>query len=175
MLEPKQLEKAFKKVEDENWMFRSFLKGEDSDHLDSRVHDLHRELFKHMDCISCANCCKRIVPAFTRKDINRIAKHLNMTGADFKVKYIKEKQGVLVIKTKPCPFLTGQGCSIYAVRPECCRGFPYTDKKEMVFRLINLVENCRVCPVVFEIFERLKGIYRTEFEEYKKEMAFYWK
>ena len=36
MLEPGQLEKAFKKVEEENWMFRSFLKGEDSDHLDSR-------------------------------------------------------------------------------------------------------------------------------------------
>ncbi|MCL4514471.1 MAG: YkgJ family cysteine cluster protein [Firmicutes bacterium] len=90
-----------------------------------------------------------------------------MRGTQQRNKYLKEDGGEWVINSRPCPFLTEQGCSTYYSRPKACREYPFTDKKETVSRLVNLVENCEVCPVVFEIFEKLKKIYKWEFEEYK--------
>jgi hypothetical protein len=41
-------------------------------------------------------------------------------------------------------------------RPNDCRLFPHLHKKGFVFRLIQVVENCSICPIVFNVFERLK-------------------
>ncbi|MDO9535848.1 MAG: hypothetical protein Q7J85_11080 [Bacillota bacterium] len=54
-----------------------------------------------------------------------------------------------------------------------CKEYPFTEKKEVWTRLIALVENCAVCPVLFEIFERLKKHYRDEFKLFKKEYGQY--
>jgi Fe-S-cluster containining protein len=75
----------------------------------------------------------------------------------------------------PCPFLTEKGGSIYDIRPRECRTYPHTNKTEFTSRLIVMVHNCEICPVVFEIFERLKDIYRDAFEEFKKEYAYLFK
>ena len=44
----------------------------------------------------------------------------------------------------------------YPCRPDDCRSFPHLHKEEFVFRLIQAVENCWICPIVFNVFERLK-------------------
>lgn len=171
MLEPGKLEKAFPKVENENWEFRSFLKAQDEDEVDRLVNMLHQELFSQMDCNSCSNCCKLSGIPLNKKDIDRISKRLDISAADFQDQYVRKKDnGELRLKSIPCPFLTGNGCSIYDCRPKMCREYPYTRKPEFNSRLIYLVNQCAVCPVVFEIFERLKEIYREEFEDYQAEM-----
>lgn len=175
MLEPGKLKKVFKEVEEENWMFRAFLKGQEPDEIDRLVNDMHRKLFKDIECVACSNCCKTIVPVLTEGDISRISGVLGVTASGFKDKYLKRKNEDWMIKTRSCPFLTDKGCSIYEYRPETCREYPYTHKDEITSRLINLVQNCEICPVVFEIFEKLKKIYRRDFEKYKKEMAVFWK
>lgn len=174
MLPPDKLKKAFEKVEEENWTFRAFLKGTEPDNLDKHVNELHKTLFAEMDCKSCQNCCKSISPVFNNKDIERVAASLQQSPDKFRSKYLEKVDGEMTIKDTPCPFLTEKGCSIYDCRPKTCREYPYTNKKDIVCRLINLVENCKVCPVVFEIFERLKVLYKEEYEEYKKEMLPYW-
>lgn len=57
VLSPGKLKKAFKIVEEENWMLRAFLKGQDSDEVDRVVNNLHMELFDGFDCVACSNCC----------------------------------------------------------------------------------------------------------------------
>lgn len=174
MLSPDKLQKEFKRVEEENWMLRAFLKDQDPDEVDSIVHNLHKELFEGFNCIACSNCCKAIVPIIEENKIKVISTQLKLTVAEFKSKYlIKTDEGFTINKT-PCPFLTESGCSVYEYRPENCREFPYTDKEEIWTRLINLVENCAVCSVVFEIFERLKKHYRDEFKDYKEEYQELW-
>jgi Fe-S-cluster containining protein len=174
MLKPEELKEAFRKVEDENWEFRSFLKGRDDQEIDRLVHKLHRELFQQIDCIACSNCCKVTGTALNQKDIDHISRRLKLSAADFQEQYLrKDAEGEMVLKTKPCPFLTEKGCSIYDIRPKVCREYPYTNKAEFIYRLINMVNNCEVCPVVFEIFERLKAVYRRDFKEFQKEMADY--
>jgi hypothetical protein len=174
MLTPDKLKKAFKKVEDENWVMRAFLKGQEPEEVDKFVNGLHKELFKVVDCVACSNCCKEIVPTIEENEIQTISARLGIADAEFKEKYLVKTDDGLMINKKPCPFITETGCSIYECRPESCREYPYTHKDEIWSRLINLVNNCGVCPVVYEIFERLKKYYTDEFEEYKEEFEEMW-
>jgi Fe-S-cluster containining protein len=175
LIHPKKLKKAFEKVEEENWMLRAFLKNlDDVDELDRLVHSMHEELFNGYDCVACRNCCKAIVPAIEEGDIKKIADYLEISIEDFKSRYLKEIDEGYIIKDKPCVFLAEKGCSIYDYRPENCREYPYTLREEIWSRLINLVKNCAICPVVFEIFERLKKYYGYEFKKYKKEYKRIW-
>ena len=54
------------------------------------------------------------------------------------------------------PLLSDNCCTVYDHRPDDCRSYPHLHKDEFVFRLIQAVENCSVCPIVFNVFERLK-------------------
>ncbi len=166
MLSPDKLARVFKKVEDDNWDFRSFLKGQDEKELDKLVHKMHKELFKDTDCISCSNCCRKIVPILEDKDIPAISSKLGISTEVFKRTYLKkDEDGRMRINKKPCPFLTDKGCSIYDCRPEACREYPFTDKTDIMGRLITMVMNCEICPVVYEIFERLKEYYADEYRK----------
>ncbi len=100
---------------------------------------------------------------------------MGLSTTEFKETYLRKYNDGWSMKSTPCPFLTPEGCSIYDMRPETCKEYPYTGKDEIVFRLINLINNCKICPVVFEIFQKLKVIYGREFREYKRVMAPYWR
>lgn len=154
-------------------VFRSFLKSLDTDDLDSLINKMDEELFARTDCPNCSNCCKAIVPTLNDDDIARISRFLGLSEEDFKTKYLDEADEEWLINIRPCPFLAEKGCTIYDYRPEVCRNYPFTGQKEISFKLLTLVSNSGVCPVVYEIFERLKGIYRKEFEKYKRGMGSY--
>ncbi|KPA10890.1 Fe-S-cluster oxidoreductase, partial [Candidatus Magnetomorum sp. HK-1] len=59
-------------------------------------------------------------------------------------------------KTTPCPFLKNNNCSIYGYQPDSCRYYPHLHKDEFAARTIGVIENYEVCPIVFNVFERLK-------------------
>ena len=61
------------------------------------------------------------------------------------------------VKATPCPFLgDGSKCTIYDVRPEKCRGYPFTDKPDFAFSTITHANNAVVCPAVFYLVEQMK-------------------
>lgn len=63
-------------------------------------------------------------------------------------------------KHRPCDFLKADGaCSLGECRTENCKKFPYTDQPERLQSLYSVLDAIEVCPVVFEIWERLKEIY----------------
>lgn len=41
----------------------------------------------------------------------------------------------------------------------CCKKYPYTNQPERLWSLYSVLEAVEVCPVAFEIFERLKSEY----------------
>ena len=51
----------------------------------------------------------------------------------------------------------GNRCRVYAHRPDTCRSYPHLDKEGFVFHLAQTVSNCAVCPIVFNVMERLKA------------------
>ena len=52
------------------------------------VMQLNKEVFTRIDCMQCANCCKKGTPVFHKTDIVRLANHVGMTPADFEKKYL---------------------------------------------------------------------------------------
>jgi hypothetical protein len=62
-----KIENIAKEREDENWYFRTFLKGYDNIHLDSIVHELFKQVSEAIDCTACGNCCKKLQPILKKK------------------------------------------------------------------------------------------------------------
>ena len=97
---------------DGNFKFRDFLKHRtnlSSKEVDQLVFEISERVWKRIDCTACANCCRVATPAFTEKDIERLATHLGMTSSEFTAKYLREAERTedyrWVIRERPCPFL----------------------------------------------------------------------
>jgi len=55
-----------------------------------------------------------------------------------------------------CIFLNDKSCSVYPDRPKGCRSFPHTHKHGFTSRTIGMIHNYGVCPIVYNVLERLK-------------------
>lgn len=116
------------------------------------------EVWKEMDCLACANCCKTMSPTFTQVDIKRIATHLNMGVEEFKKKWLyKDRNGDWINKSQPCQFLNLEDnkCSIYEVRPKDCSGFPHHTKRRMVDYMHVFKQNVEYCPATYKLVEKM--------------------
>lgn len=146
--------------EEENWRFRAFLKSSNLSiaRLDRIVGEHFAAVAARIDCCTCANCCKGMSPTLSGRDLRRLVDHLHLSRAEVIEEYLQpgEDRGAYVFRQTPCPFLRDRRCSIYNVRPDACRSFPHLHKREFRSRLIQIVENCSICPIVYNVFERLK-------------------
>ena len=128
--------------------------------LDERMHTLHEEAFRKIDCLDCANCCKTTGPLFTDKDVERLSKHLRMKSSEFETTYLQtDEEGDKVLRSVPCPFLGSDNyCSVYEHRPKACREYPHTDRRRQ-YQILNLTEkNASICPAVYDILKGLEAI-----------------
>jgi Fe-S-cluster containining protein len=128
--------------------------------LDQLTITVEKEVWKEVDCLSCANCCKTMSPTYTLKDIKRIAAYLGMPVNTFKKKWLlKEKgfDGDWINKNLPCQFLDLKNnmCGIYAVRPVDCSGFPHLSRKRMVDYMHVHKQNIEYCPATFKMVEKM--------------------
>ncbi|MEO8400095.1 MAG: YkgJ family cysteine cluster protein [Ignavibacteriaceae bacterium] len=155
-LDIQKIEELGKLREKENLRFRIYLKGKDSNRIDKIVHRLNLEISGKIDCTKCGNCCKKISPSLNEKEIVRISERINFSPEAVKEKYIEISDGEQFFKDRPCNFLHENKCSIYTDRPGDCREYPFLHKKFFISRLIGVIENYSICPIVFNVFERLK-------------------
>lgn len=108
------------------------------------------------NCLHCANCCKTMSPTYTKKDVQRISRHLNMTQKAFREKWLyKDKSGDWMNKLQPCQFLDLKTnmCNIYEVRPRDCAGFPHHTKRKMVDYIHMYKQNIEYCPATYRVVE----------------------
>ncbi|MCX6582506.1 MAG: YkgJ family cysteine cluster protein [Candidatus Aminicenantes bacterium] len=146
--------------EEEDWGFRSFLKtcGIPAKKIDNIVHRLYDQISSMIDCAACGNCCKEILPVLKDIDIANMAGGSKMNIADFKKKYlVKARETVgYTFNTNPCPFLVNNRCSMHNFRPDDCRSFPHLHKSDFTSRTISVIHNCSICPIVFNVYEKMK-------------------
>ncbi len=163
MIAPRKIKHMAEKMERENLEFRTFLKcNADEKILDEQFAKLHNELFAEYDCSRCRNCCKCYYGSIPVSDIKKDASHLNMSSDEFVELYLSEKdsEGNYRTKHKPCDFLQEDGsCGLDDCKPDNCKKYPYTNHPERLHSLYSMLEAVQVCPVAFEIFERLKMEY----------------
>ena len=146
------------KREDENFRFRSFLKGKDDHKVDQLVHLINKEVESQIDCTLCGNCCKELTASVKDAEIDTLAAIDQIPRELFITKYTDKNEfdSSLFLKDIPCKYLKDKKCSIYDSRPEDCRTFPNIYKKHFNSRLWGMVENYGICPIVFNVMERLK-------------------
>ncbi len=160
--------------EEEDFEFRSFLKGQDSDKIDQMVHELYEEVLEHIDCTKCANCCIELETCFKKEEIDSLTKHLNIDKDEFIKQSTKPDQfgdkDKYYLNSKPCQFLTEKKCTVYELRPEECNSYPYLHKDNFNSRLLGVIENYSICPIVYNVYELLKQ--ETNFKDIDNDTIF---
>lgn len=127
--------------------------------LAAMLAEKEREVWQETDCLTCANCCKTMTPTFNKQDLKRISAHFNMTVEEFQKKWLRKERGGdrdWLNKTEPCQFLNlkDNKCSIYAIRPADCAGFPHLSKKFKDFVHIHK-QNVEYCPATYRLVEKM--------------------
>ena len=141
--------------------FRSFLNRTEKappPGIDKLTPIVEKEVWAEIDCLSCANCCRQMTPTFTKQDVKRIAAHFKETPENFIQKWLKkDKNNDLVNKVEPCQFLnlTDNKCSIYAIRPADCSGFPHLSKRKWSEYAYIHKQNIDFCPATFRMVEKM--------------------
>lgn len=126
--------------------------------IDKLTPIIEMEVWKEVDCITCANCCKKMTPTFTPADLKRISRHFNQTQQQFKDQWLRiDKNKDLINKTEPCQFLNllDNKCSIYEVRPADCSGFPHLSKKKWTDYAYIHKQNIDYCPATFRMVQKM--------------------
>ncbi len=97
-------------------------------------------------------------PCVSESEVKRLSQIKNMAHSEFMSRFIETDSfdGVTFLKDAPCIFLKDKSCSIYNDRPKDCRSYPHTHKPGFTGRTIKMIHNYSVCPIVFNVFERLK-------------------
>ena len=141
--------------------FRQFLNQSEKNppkNIDRLTPVIEKEVWAEVDCLSCANCCKKMTPTFTTQDIKRISAHFNETPEAFRKKWLKKDRNKdLVNKQEPCQFLdmNTNKCGIYAVRPADCAGFPHLAKRKWIEYAHVHKQNIDYCPATFRMVEKI--------------------
>jgi Fe-S-cluster containining protein len=154
------IEQTSKANAQENLDFRAYVRADLdlSDYrLNATVQQATQAVWAHIDCRTCANCCKTRHPLFNRAEVQRIAEYLGITPVELRARYLEIDQDSAryVTRELPCPFLKDNLCSIYDVRPSVCTGYPHLHRN-FRNRLWQTIDNAETCPIVFNVLERLK-------------------
>ena len=128
--------------------------------IDKLTAALEPEVWKEVDCLTCANCCKTMTPTYTKADIKRIAAHFNQTPKEFSDKWLfyEKRDKDWQNKKQPCQFLnlTDNKCSIYEIRPADCSGFPHLHRAKMVDYIHVHKQNIEYCPATYKLVEKMQ-------------------
>jgi len=142
----------------ENRTFIKKLKKVKSGIVDQMMRDLHDSVFLQIDCLKCSNCCRGTGPLLRERDITRLSRHFKMKPGVFSETYLKiDEDGDAVFKQLPCPFILDDNfCVVYTERPGACRDYPHSDTISLKKYSAQMLENTRICPALFLIFEEMK-------------------
>ena len=141
----------------ENDLFRYFLKQQNDDVIDSMVQTLTETITPQIDCTQCGNCCKSLMINITKEETIQLSSHLQISETQLIDQYIEQsEQGQMIINTIPCHFLKGTTCSIYEQRFTECREFPHLHKPHFTGRLFGTMQYYEICPIIFNVVEKLK-------------------
>ena len=160
-MEPVNFRSFRKKLSFYRKAYRAFLNKTEKDTpkgIDSFTTAIVPTVWAQVDCLSCANCCKKMTPTFTPQDVKRISAHFNQSPEQFKKQWLKKDRNKdLVNKTQPCQFLNLQTnmCSIYSVRPADCAGFPHLSKRKWSDYVYIHKQNIDYCPATLKMVEKI--------------------
>jgi len=86
-----------------------------------------------------------------------LSQHLQQSRESFDEKYVeKGSNGMMLMNTIPCHFLTNNKCTVYEFRFEGCREFPAMHLPNFNKRLFTTFMHYGKCPIIYNVVEQLK-------------------
>jgi len=176
----KKIAQAAEENDDENLKFRAFLKGHcsfSSEQMDELVHRSTREVAARIDCDKCRNCCGT-PPVIKENEIPALAAAMGVGEQEFMRQYVEEGPLGDIVLVEPCPFLREEDvngrCSAGDAMPTACREYPFLMKSEFVARSLGVVQRYGECPIVYNVYERLKKELAGEYLAASQEIDDLW-
>ena len=158
---PVNLKRFAKKLSLTRRSFRKFLNATEKNpppNIDKLTPIIEAEVWREIDCVTCANCCKVMTPTFTAQDLKRIAPHFGQTPKQFSAQWLKkDSNNDMVNKIQPCQFLNLHNnlCTIYSIRPADCAGFPHLSKRKWEQYAHVHKQNIDYCPATHKMVEKM--------------------
>jgi Fe-S-cluster containining protein len=147
----------------ENLAFRRYLSGHH--HTERPFQILASEVQQHIDCTSCANCCRHSVVSVNRSEIEQIAEYIHSTPEETVRLYTvpdRDAPALRILRSSKegCVFLDGNLCMIYEARPKTCRDFPHVaaGTHSLGGRPSSLARWAALCPIIFNALESYKHL-----------------
>lgn len=154
-----QIRTLGEKKRDENSRFRRFMKAHD--HSDRILRRIAEGIEEQIDCTVCAECCRVATVRISERDVDRLARHLRVSPAQFVDEYTveSEEEGRILRRTDAgCAFLDGNACTVYEARPDICQRFPHVVRGSgsIASRMWQFVDRACYCPIVYNSLEAFK-------------------
>ncbi|HCL05226.1 MAG TPA: hypothetical protein DHW64_04335 [Chitinophagaceae bacterium] len=125
--------------------------------VDSLVQQLNNEISPKIDCTKCGNCCKTLMINVSEQEADHLSQHLQLNRTDFDEQYLeKGSNGMMLMNSIPCSFLSNNKCNVYEYRFEGCREFPAMHLPGFSKRLFTTLMHYGRCPIIFNIVEEMK-------------------
>lgn len=157
IIDLKVIETQSKLKADEFTSFKTAVKQIPLSKFDEIAHPIVEEITSQIDCTHCGNCCRYQEPGVSEEEIIILAEQKNISTESFKEQFIAtDKENISFLCVQPCTFLDGNKCSIYSFRPNSCADFPGLHRPRLKWRMKQVEENYGICPIVFNVVERLK-------------------
>jgi len=160
-----EIRRLGEKMRGENERFRRFMKSRDIP--ERRLRKIAEEIQAQIDCTACANCCRVATAEVSNRDVERLARHLNLTPGAFRSQYtVRDEEGAAVLRRNEngCVFLNGTECTVYEGRPATCVDFPHLVRGSgsIASRMWQFIDRACYCPIVFNSLQAFKAHLRFQ-------------
>lgn len=127
--------------------------------IDAAVEAIAAPIVAAIDCTQCANCCRSLDVYLTPDDAQRLADGIDVPLDAITTQHIDRAQASKVgewgvFKQRPCAFLKGKLCSVYAHRPETCRTYP-AFTPDFRWTLDDTIDGAAICPIIYNVLMRM--------------------
>jgi len=154
-----QIRRLGEKKRDENERFRQHLKRHKF--KEKKFRALAIEVEEQIDCRQCANCCRVATARLMERDVQKLAKSMRISDAQFVREYTdeSEEEGLILKRNESgCVFLNGNDCLVYEVRPASCVDFPHMVRGSgsVTAKMWDYKDRASYCPIVYNTLEEFK-------------------
>lgn len=141
----------------------------DDAHIDAWVDVVAAPIIAAIDCTQCANCCRSLDVYLTQDDAGRLVAGIDVPLSALMTDYVQQQASASdknpvddpvddnewgKFRAKPCAFLQGKLCSVYAHRPDSCRLYPQFTP-DFRWTMEDGIDGAALCPIIYHVYHAL--------------------
>jgi uncharacterized protein len=126
--------------------------------IDSVVAVIAKPIVEAIDCTQCANCCRNLDVQLGEDDLQGLSEGLHIPLGKIRqhveIQSSDDPDIIGIFKAKPCTFLKGKLCSVYAHRPTSCSDYPQFTP-DFRWTLNWMINGAHLCPIIYNVLDAM--------------------